>query len=577
MGNKKKSGRKESNKGMSTQNITQPIVNTSPVGLQSNASMSEVLGQSRDVLYSQDTLQSVPPSYGPQTGNIQYMPNMQTIGMQNNTQPGMVQMTNTHMSTGQQVQPSVSTNMGTNMNNGSNNMPAWAASMCKQLQTIHIQLETQNQRWQTVETQLHSQNIRMTNMETQINQLSGLSKSVSETSTNVRKIDQEVKTLKSKVTEYEESVHFYNDICDTLINSNTELKNRLVTLEQSQAANDDKLVDMQWRGMRENLVFSGIPESQLSRDEYEDCESLIRAVIREDMQIMRHIEFDRVHRLGRYKRGQTYPRPIVAKFTYYKDKEYVRHAAPKTLIGTNISVNEQFPSEIEQRRKILYPVAKNARRNPDNKVRLVRDKLFINGQQYIPEDTQNNTKYLSNQGQNSASRYSMHKQGGANNNQAQGDSRQPTNRYTQNVSNQSEQTVFIGRRFAKPKQTPNAERSKDQPLQQTGATGSNDDRFSLSSWVGNAQSRITGFFGQDNHTTAQTKNSNNEHLSTPQTFGKKKASSPLDADQTLKKHKEGDSCTESVISVNEDDNAMNCESGGSHVISQQPGEKSGEK
>ena len=289
--------------------------------------------------------------------------------------------------------------------------------------------------------------------------------------------------------------------------------------------------------MRENLVFSGIPESQLGRDEYEDCESLIRTVIREDMQIMRHIEFDRVHRLGRYERGQTYPRPIVAKFAYYKDKEFVRHAAPKTLIGTNISVNEQFLSEIEQRRKVIYPVAKNARRNRNNKVRLVRDKLFINGQQYTPEVNQNIAQQPSNHRQNSAPRYSMHRQSGANNNQAQGNSWQSTNRTTQNAPQQSEQTVFIGRRFAKPKQNLNAERSKDQPLQQTGATGSNDDRFSLSSWVGNAQSRITVFFGQDRNITASQKDINNEHLNTPQTFGKKKASSPIDVDQTLKKTK----------------------------------------
>ena len=85
--------------------------------------------------------------------------------------------------------------------------------------------------------------------------------------------------------------------------------------------------------------------------------------IREDMKVMLHIEFDRVHRLGRYKRGQTYPRPIVAKVTYYKDKEYVRQAAPKTLIGKSISVNEQFPSEIEARRKVLYLIAQNARRD----------------------------------------------------------------------------------------------------------------------------------------------------------------------------------------------------------------------
>ena len=163
----------------------------------------------------------------------------------------------------------------------------------------------------------------------------------------------------------------------------------------------------------------------------------------------------------------------------------------------------------------------------------------------------------------------MHRQSGTYNN----DSRQSTNRTTQNAPQQSEQTVFIGRRFAKPKQNLNAERSKDQPLQQTGATGSNDDRFSLSSWVGNAQSRITGFFGQDRNITASQNDMNNELLNTPQTSGKKKASSPIDVDQTLKKQKEGDSFAESVISVAGDDNAMNCESGGSPVISQQPGEK----
>ena len=102
------------------------------------------------------------------------------------------------------------------------------------------------------------------------------------------------------------------------------------------------------------------------------------------MRLDQDFSFDCVHRLGRYKRGQTYPRPIVAKFTYYRDKEAVRHAAPKILIGTKYSVNEQFPQEIENRRKSLYPVAKRARQNKQNKVRLVRDKLYINGVQYIP-------------------------------------------------------------------------------------------------------------------------------------------------------------------------------------------------
>lgn len=48
-------------------------------------------------------------------------------------------------------------------------------------------------------------------------------------------------------------------------------------------------------------------------------------------------------------------------------------------------MNEQFPSEIENRRKALYPEAKRARQNKNNEVKLVRDKLYINGRQFIPK------------------------------------------------------------------------------------------------------------------------------------------------------------------------------------------------
>ena len=289
--------------------------------------------------------------------------------------------------------------MNTNTNNGSNNgMPCWAASMCHQLQTIQSQLETQNQRWQTVENQLQGHNVRMTNIEAQINELSSLNRKVAETTRTVKNINKEVDSKKSKINDYEQTVQFYNNICDSILNTNTDLKDRLLSLEQAQVTNDEKMVDLQWRNMRENLIFSGIPESQLGRGEYEDCESLIKCFIREQMRVTKEIEFDRAHRIGRFRQDQRYPRPIVAKFTCYKDKEIVRQAAPRTLLGTNYSVNEQFPAEIEERRKQLYAVAKNARRDPNNRVRLVRDKLFINGKEY-------NHGAINNQTQSSLNNY----------------------------------------------------------------------------------------------------------------------------------------------------------------------------
>ena len=74
----------------------------------------------------------------------------------------------------------------------------------------------------------------------------------------------------------------------------------------------------------------------------------------------------------------------MAKFTFYKDKELVRAAASQYLTGNSFRVKEPYPAEIEERRKLLYGEAHLARQNGNNRVKLVRDKLCINGRQYIP-------------------------------------------------------------------------------------------------------------------------------------------------------------------------------------------------
>lgn len=68
------------------------------------------------------------------------------------------------------------------------------------------------------------------------------------------------------------------------------------------------------------------------------------------------ISFERVHRMGRWNEFNEHPRNIVAKFTYYKDREFIRTHAAQKLKGSNVWVNEQYPPEIEERRKKLYPV-----------------------------------------------------------------------------------------------------------------------------------------------------------------------------------------------------------------------------
>ena len=80
------------------------------------------------------------------------------------------------------------------------------------------------------------------------------------------------------------------------------------------------------------------------------------------MKIDREIPFDRVHRLGKYNSKHQYPRPIVTKFTFFKDRELVRKSAHSALAGSNMCVKE-----IETERNRLYGPAKEARENPEDK------------------------------------------------------------------------------------------------------------------------------------------------------------------------------------------------------------------
>ena len=112
------------------------------------------------------------------------------------------------------------------------------------------------------------------------------------------------------------------------------------------------------------------------------------------MDITVPIEFDRVHRLRPIKQADPNqeeldkkaeiqnPRPIIAKFERYKDKQYVKMIAPTKLRNKPFGINEQFPKEIEETRKTLHGKMKRAKRNQNNKV---RDKLYVNGVQIHPK------------------------------------------------------------------------------------------------------------------------------------------------------------------------------------------------
>lgn len=147
----------------------------------------------------------------------------------------------------------------------------------------------------------------------------------------------------------------------------------------------ERLIDVQGRSMRENLLFGGIGEDENEKNDPDNIhtERVLQTFIKDKLEISDKIEFHVVHRLRPRRDGK--PRTIIAKFEKRKDKDRVLKAAPIKLRETPFSIYEQYPNEIMERRNILWPIFKREQRRGSH-VRLKEDKLYVNGQRIYPED-----------------------------------------------------------------------------------------------------------------------------------------------------------------------------------------------
>jgi len=187
-----------------------------------------------------------------------------------------------------------------------------------------------------------------------------------------------------------ESLEFSQQQVQTLAAENAALGSvKSLTEGMSRISDENKrikesIIDLQARSMRDNLVFSGIPEQA-----DEDPELTVKNYIQNQLKLpgdaVKNITFHRVQRLGGKRPDARRPRPIVAKFEHYQQKVQVR-GRRRELRGTDFSVNDQFPKEILERRRVLFPIRRKFMEGGSRAVIAV-DKLFVNGQLYRDQDT----------------------------------------------------------------------------------------------------------------------------------------------------------------------------------------------
>ena len=123
----------------------------------------------------------------------------------------------------------------------------------------------------------------------------------------------------------------------------------------------DKHIDLQTRSMRENLIFTGIPLTQNYA-----TEKIIEKLMYINLKMEPIAEYDRARRLG--------------KEYEVKDKEgrtrYSTKPIAKELKGTLFGISEQFPKEDNDKRKDLWPLFQDARRQK-KKAFFKRDRLYL--------------------------------------------------------------------------------------------------------------------------------------------------------------------------------------------------------
>ena len=247
------------------------------------------------------------------------------------------------------------------------NPPSWMADLIKDVKEIKLSMAKLDKIEQTV----NMISLKVSDLETKVN------------------------SMDIKVNDVEDSCKFISSENDDrkkeLEKTKTELKSlksNCKTLEDKNSKLETKVVDLESRSMRENLLFYGIPEG----GPQENCEILIKelCVNHLEMPEAQSMLIDRAHRIGPSKPNKT--RPIVVKFHYFGEREAVRtrsYDKTESLKQAKVGVGVQWPQQVRETRKSLYPVMQKEKQKGKN-VKMVRDKLYINGTEYKPTEQDQN-------------------------------------------------------------------------------------------------------------------------------------------------------------------------------------------
>ncbi len=152
------------------------------------------------------------------------------------------------------------------------------------------------------------------------------------------------------------------------------------TLEQQHKKLEENVINIKSLSRRNNLLLDGIPEAD--NESSKDCFDKVYDILQQRLRNTnaRQIKIVQCHRLARSTPNSTWPRTIIFKLHWFGDHDHIWDNR-KRLQGSNVWLNEDFPTEITQWHRKLHPIIIESRRLHKKASRNV-DKLIVEGHLY---------------------------------------------------------------------------------------------------------------------------------------------------------------------------------------------------
>ena len=175
---------------------------------------------------------------------------------------------------------------------------------------------------------------------------------------------------------------------EKLVKEIEDMEKQLADVKCENKQLKQKLIDQEVYSRRSNLVINGIPEHP-----NQNLLKVFYSIAKHELNVEREPMIDRIHRKGPPpKSNNQRPRPIVVRFTNYQDRMMIWHnrkrrdpqnsdaryqnRAPK------FSIVEDFPPEVLEIRKRLFPIANEANETHNMHAIVKVDKLILDGKVY---------------------------------------------------------------------------------------------------------------------------------------------------------------------------------------------------